>query len=151
MHIRPVSLRIHLFDADAVLGGRLEELCTERLGRAVEVIRPASPVEAISRMAGGGDVAVVDVGTTEGWSALGWLAIRQRAPMVIAVAGEMKPGESLEYLLLRAELHGAAAALAKPIDADELLATVLELAVRQKPELRELERLLHNPPGRSAA
>jgi hypothetical protein len=52
-------------------------------------------------------------------------------PPVIALASAGREGMSLEHLLLRAELRGAALALPKPIDAAELALAAAGLASRR--------------------
>ena len=78
------------------------------------------------------DVVVVGVDLPMGLELVARLCERPGMPPVIALGGKSAPGRPLEYILLLAELRGAALSLPKPIDAAELVLAAIAL-VRKKP------------------
>lgn len=73
------------------------------------------------------DVVVVGVDTSGGLDLVADLCSRPNMPPVVALAGRVAHGRSLEHVLLLAELRGAALSLPKPIDGVELALAAIEL------------------------
>jgi DNA-binding response OmpR family regulator len=128
------EVRILLVETDDLLladvaGLGHSEIVTEALSS------PA--VEPIS-LAGRCDVLVVNIDMAGGFELLEKVCRMRIGPPVIALAGQGVPGRTLEHRLILAELRGAAMALPKPIDADELALAALRVLERGRPMSRSL-------------
>lgn len=89
------------------------------------------------------DAVAVNLHTPGGYDLLERLGADRNGPPVIALAAKGRGGASLEHTLTVAELRGACAALMKPIDAIELVASAIGCVVRRRkpnPALVALQR-----------
>lgn len=80
------------------------------------------------------DVVVVGVDRPGGLSLVADICARRDAPPVIALAGAPVENKSIEHILLLAQVRGAASALPKPIETDELVLEVMKIASRTASE-----------------
>lgn len=76
------------------------------------------------------DAVVVSVDCQSGIDLLASICSRPGMPPVIAVGGDGYAGKSLEFILLLAELRGAAATMIKPFDPQELAAVAYSVCNR---------------------
>jgi DNA-binding response OmpR family regulator len=118
------QLRILIVDDDDLLRSEADSL-----GHPAIVFSALSPqqVSASKGSLADRDIVVIGVDTPGGLDLVADLCSRPGMPPVIALAGNAPRGQSLEHVLLLAELRGAALSLPKPIDGVELALAAIEL------------------------
>lgn len=97
------------------------------------------------------DVVIINLGLSGGFAMVEKLAGRRDGLQVIAIASVGALGQSLEYTLTLAELRGAAAALAKPIDAAELVVAAIDVVEARREGATRLDGLRREFARRIAA
>jgi DNA-binding response OmpR family regulator len=129
------EVRILLVDDDDLLFADMAGLGHREIAAAT--LASADAVEPIS-LAGRCDVLVVNIDMPGGFDLLEKVCRMRIGPPAIALAAQGCPGQTLEHRLILAELRGAAMALPKPIDADELALASLRVLERERPATRQL-------------
>ncbi len=122
-------IRVLLIDPDEAARTAFRGICEADIEACVHPLRwPASVADAPS----GCDVVIVGVDTAVGLQVLADLCSRTGGPPAIGMAAAGFEGKSLEHVLLLAELRGAAATIAGPAEAVEIvLAIRAVIALRQ--------------------
>ncbi|MEP7209505.1 MAG: hypothetical protein ABI740_01600 [Alphaproteobacteria bacterium] len=129
------EVRIVLVESDDMLLADVAGLGHPEI--ATEILSSAEAIEPIE-LAGRCDVLVVNIDLPGGFELLERVGRMRIGPPMIALAGQGVPGRTLEHTPIPAELRGAALALPKPIDADELALAALRLLGQTRPPTREL-------------
>lgn len=142
-------LNILVIDPDEALAAELRSGVTAFVGLVLH-----APGAAADDMLAACDVCVIGVDCPAGLALLADVCGRADAPPVIALGGVTFEGKPPEHVLLLAELRGAAAALPKPVRADELARTAAGLVGRSyatcafEPAERRSGRIVARADGR---
>jgi DNA-binding response OmpR family regulator len=132
------EVRLLLIETDDLLLADIAGLGHSEI--VAETLSSAEAVEPVS-LAGRCDVLVINIDMPGGFELLEKVCRMRIGPPVIALAGHGVQGRTLEHVLILAELRGAAMALPKPIDADELALASLRVLERERPATRQLSAL----------
>lgn len=132
------DIRILLIESDDMLLAEAGGLGHRQI--AMEIVPSALAIEPIA-LVGRCDVLVIGIDMPSGAELLQKVGRMVIGPPVIALAARGAAGQSLEHTLTLAELRGAALALPKPIDAEELVLAAIRLLGQSRPLAPELDAL----------